>query len=63
MIPKQEFMFKGAIVKALGEKATITKMEENNIDGTDYVYRIWARKEGKKFTLPYHPKDIEELKV
>lgn len=63
MVKKKEFMFKGAIVKALGEKAVIISMDENNLDGNDYVYRIFAKKEGDKHAAPYHPRDIEELAI
>lgn len=38
MRKKESWMFKGAIVQAYGKKATITKMEENHLNGVDYVY-------------------------
>jgi hypothetical protein len=61
MKKKQSWMFKGALVLALGKKATITKMQENNIDGVDYVYYIDCKLEGQKHSNPYHPNDITEL--
>lgn len=56
-------MFKGAIVKALGKKAVITKIDENSFDGNDWVYRIFCKKEGEKHSKPYHPSDVEELVI
>ena len=63
MRKKEQWMFKGAIVLALGKKGTITKMQENNLDGIDYVYYIEVKLEGEKHSGNYHPSDIEELKV
>ena len=56
-------MFKGAIVLALGKKATISAMQQNCIDGTDYVYYIDCKLEGGKKAGRYHPSDISELVV
>lgn len=61
MRKKEKWMFKGAIVLALGKKATIDKMQENCLDGTDYVYYIFAKLEGDKKAGCYHPADIKEL--
>lgn len=61
MRKKESWMFKGAIVLALGKKATITKMEENKLNGVDYVYYIYSKVEGMKHSNPYHPNDINEL--
>lgn len=58
---KEKWMFKGALVLALGKKATIMKMEECNIADTDYVYYIHCKLEGAKHSNPYHPADIAEL--
>lgn len=63
MRKKEKWMFKGAIVLACGKKAVITKLEENKIDGTDYVYYIFAKVEGEKRAGTYHPSDIQELIV
>ncbi len=60
---KQAWMFKGAIVLALGKKAIITDMQENTLDGTDYVYYITCKIEGEKYPGKYHPNDIQELAV
>lgn len=54
-------MFKGAIVIANGKKAVITKMQENNLDGVDYVYYIFCKVEGQKHAGTYHPSDVHEL--
>jgi hypothetical protein len=61
MRKKEKWMFKGALVLALDKKGTITKMEENHLDGVDYVYYIYVKLEGAKFANPYHPSDIQEL--
>lgn len=61
MRKKEKWMFKGALVLALGKKGTITKMQENTLNGTDYVYQIHVRLEGEKHANPYHPSDLEEL--
>lgn len=63
MKKKQEWMFKGAIVLALGKKATIAKMQENTLDGVDYVYYIDCKVEGEKHAGRYHPDDVQELIV
>lgn len=52
-------MKNGAIVRALGKLATIVKMEENEINGVDYVYYITIRFSGEKKTARVHPDDIE----
>lgn len=63
MRKKENWMFKGAIILALGEKGTITKMEENTLKDTEYVYYIYVKLEGEKSSGKYHPNDIEELVV
>lgn len=59
MRKKESWMKKGAIVRALGKLAIIVKMEENEINGVDYVYYITIRFSGEKKTLQVHPNDIE----
>ena len=61
MRKREAWMFKGAIVLALGKKATIIKMQENELDGVDYVYYINCKLEGEKHDGRYHPSDISEL--
>ncbi len=61
MKKKEIWMFKGAIVLALGKKAVITKMQENYLDGVDYVYYIDCKLEGEKHAGRYHPDDVKEL--
>jgi hypothetical protein len=63
MRKKESWMFKGAIVLAGGKKGNISKMQENNLNGVDYVYYIYVKLEGEKTAKPYHPNDIEELKL
>ena len=63
MRKKEGWMFKGAIVLANGKKAVIVKMQENNLDGTDYVYYINCKVEGQKHGGNYHPNDVQELVV
>lgn len=63
MKKKESWMFKGAIVLAYGQKGVITKMEENNLNGVDYVYYIYVKVEGMKHANPYHPNDVQELIV
>lgn len=53
-------MKKGAIVRALGKLATIVKMEENEINGVDYVYYITIRFSGENRASIVHPNDIEK---
>lgn len=61
MRKKEAWMFKGALVLAIGKKGIITKMELNQIDGVWYVYYIHVKLEGGKWAAPYHPSDISEL--
>lgn len=56
-------MFRGAIVLAGGCKAVITKMQENKINGVDYVYYINCKIEGHKKAGVYHPNDVKELSL
>jgi len=58
---KEKWMFLGAIVIALGKKGTITEMQENNLNGIDFVYNIYVQYEGSRITNPHHPNDIKEL--
>lgn len=61
MRKKELWMFTGAIVLANGKKATITKMQENELNGIDYVYYIECRVERQKHSSNYHPNDVQEL--
>lgn len=63
MRKKESWMFKGAIVLALGKKATIIAMQENELNGIDYVYYIDCKVEGEKHKGRYHPNDIQELVI
>lgn len=58
---KELWMFKGAIVLANGKKGTITKMQENHLNGVDYVYYMYVKLEGATSSGCYHPADVEEL--
>ena len=60
MRKKEEWMFKGAFVLANGERAVVTKIQENEALGL--VYYFWVKKEGAKREIgPYHPSDIQPL--
>ena len=61
MRKKESLMFIGSLVLALGKKGTIAKMQENEINGVDYVYYIDVKLEGEKRALRFHPSDISEL--
>ena len=61
MRKKEKWMFVGAIVWALGNKAIIINMQENNLDGLDYVYYIGCRLEGENKVGRYHPDDVQEM--
>ena len=63
MRKKESWMFKGAIVLACGKKGVIAKMQENELDGIDYVYYIFVKLEGEKHAKTYHPSDVSELAV
>mgnify|MGYP003623625359 CR=1 FL=1 len=60
MRKKEKWMFKGAIVLANGKIGTITKMQENELNGVEYVYYIYVKLNGGKSARPYHPNDIQE---
>lgn len=63
MKKKQDWMKIGAMVVAYGKQATITSMQENNLDGVDYVYYIDCKIIGQKHSNPYHPNDVEPYQV
>lgn len=63
MRKKEKWMFKRAIVLALGGRAVITDMQENKLNGVDYVYYISCKLEGDKEAGQYHPNDVQELIV
>lgn len=60
MRKKEAWMKMGAIVRANGKLRTITKMQENELNGVDYVYYISVKLSGEKKAGTYHPNDIEE---
>lgn len=62
MIKKPEWLFKGAIVKALGKKGIVTNCPTNELQGNIYVYNCEVRLEGAKRSSTYHPSDLEEIK-
>lgn len=61
MRKKELWMFKGALVLANGKKGIIKSMQENQLNGTDYVYYIDVLLEGERHTGRYHPDDLTEL--
>jgi hypothetical protein len=58
---KEQWMFVGATVMDLGHQATITHMQENTIDGREYVYYILCELPQKNHSNAYHPADISPL--
>jgi hypothetical protein len=60
---KQPYMFVGATVLANEKKATITSMQENNLNGVDYVYYIDCKVHGEMESGRYHPNDVKDFKV
>ena len=63
MKKKEAWMKVGAIVMAYGKQGTIIKLQENQIDGIDYVYYIDVKLSGQKHSSPYHPNDVSEVKA
>ena len=61
MIKKPEWLFKGAIVKALGEKGVVTKCPTNELKGDVYVYSCSVKLEGAKRSDMYHPSDLAQI--
>ncbi len=61
MIRKPNWLFKGAIVYALGKKGIITKCPTNEIKGNVYVYNCSVKLEGEKHSGVYHPSDLAEI--
>ena len=61
MIEKPDWLFKGALVKALGEIGKVTKCPTNEIKGKTYVYGCQVKIQGSRFTRPYHPSDLSQL--
>ena len=60
MKKKQEWMFVGAQVRALGRKAVITKMQETTIKGEVYVNYITVKVDGENVAGRYHPDDVKK---
>lgn len=63
MRKKQPWMKIGAPVMAIGNGGHITAMQENTIDGTEYVYYIDVKLLGKKHSNPYHPDDVQQGEI
>lgn len=57
MRQKEFWMKRGATVRANGKLGTIVKMQQNELNGVDYVYYITVKVDGKNGT--YHPNDVE----
>ena len=60
MKERQEWMKVGAQVLAIDKLGTITGMQLNTIDGTEYVYYIQVKIVGEKHAGQYHPNDVQE---
>lgn len=63
MRKKEEWMFTGSRVIAIGKEGVITKMEQNRLNDVDYVYYINVRLKGEKWAGRYHPNDITEFSL
>lgn len=61
MIEKPNWLFKGAIVYALGKKGVVKDCPTNEIKGKIYVYNCQVKLEGQKFAGTYHPSDLSEV--
>jgi hypothetical protein len=61
MRKKEDWMFKGNVVMALGKRGVITSMQENELNGVDYVYYINVKLDGEKRDGRYHPDDINKI--
>lgn len=61
MRKKLPWMKIGAAVMAGEQQGVITGMEENTIDGVDYVYYISVRIGKQRRSGTYHPGDVIEL--
>lgn len=61
MIQKPDWLFKGAIVLALGEKGIIKTCPTTEIKGKIYVHNCGVKLEGAKYSIPYHPSDLTKL--
>jgi hypothetical protein len=61
MKKKEIWMKKGNAVLADGKPGVIKSMEENTIDGVEYVYYINVVLNGHKKAGTYHPGDISEI--
>lgn len=60
MRKKEPWMKKGAIVRANGELGHITAMQENTLNGIDYVYYIEVKLDGRRHSSTFHPDDISK---
>lgn len=61
MRKKEDWMKRGAQVLANGKPGVITSMQENTLNGLDYVYYISVKITGEKWSNKYHPNDVEKF--
>jgi len=62
MIEKQEWMRVGNVVQVLFQKGTIRRLTLMDCGNIVYVERFYIQFIDQKFDVPYHPKDVFELK-
>ncbi len=61
MIRRKPWMYKGSIVLAGGNRATITSIECITLSIFDYVYHVECKLDGQKRSKQFHPNDLAEL--
>lgn len=61
MRKKELWMMRGAFILADGKPGRIKAMQENNLDGVDYVYYIDVVLEGERHSGRYHPDNITQM--
>lgn len=61
MIEKPEWLFKGAIVRAIDKIGTVTNCPTNELQGKVWVYNCQVKLQGEKGSRTYHPSDLTQV--
>lgn len=61
MIEKPTWLFKGALVYALGKPGVVTACPTNELHGKTWVYSCEVKLNGEKHAGTYHPTDLSEI--
>lgn len=61
MIEKPEWLFKGAVVRAIDKIGIVTKCPTNELHGKVYVYNCEIKIQGEKHSRTYHPSDLSQV--